>query len=154
QGHGAIDVGLEGVRITRLGQLAVSDPQPAQRTDLSNLAAEDDPYRLGMALPHLAEELVAIHLRHAHIGDNNLRWLAGQFGQSLFATGGETHAPLVAQGPQHPLQPLQEQRLVVYKQDSRQHVALCAAHHSPPSPARGNRTMNVVPTPTSLSKLT
>src|SRR5262249_15602365 len=101
------------------------------------------------ALPHFLKQLDAIHPGHADIGHQHIDRTLLQDLQRLGTAGGELQAQLVAQGAQHAAQPLQDARLVIHEQN--------ATGHAPPprstTGARGNWIINVVPWPTSVSKL-
>ena len=81
------------------------------------IARQQQAYGAGPALAHLGQELRAIHVRHAHVGDDQVHRLALEQGQARRAAVGRQHA--VAVRAEQPPQRREDIRFVVDAQDGR-----------------------------------
>jgi hypothetical protein len=119
---GIADHGLELLRVAGLGHVLVGHAHALGHQLLVGVPGQDHPDRLGVAPPHLVQQLGAVHARHAHVGHHHVEGGRGHGGQGLFAAAHEGHVPLVPHGPEHPLQALQDHGLVVNEQDGLLHA--------------------------------
>jgi hypothetical protein len=66
---------------------------------------------------HVLEQLRAVHLRHAHVGNDDVERRLGHPLDRILALGQKLHLPDASSAPQKALDSLKHQRLVVDEQD-------------------------------------
>src|SRR5271155_3973884 len=99
-----------------------------------------------MAPLYFGQELPSVHSRHAHIGHQYIRGCCRESLQSGTSAFGKLHAPLASHVMQSALHRLADANFVIDKEDSNHDAAGTG------SASIGNRTVNTLPTPHSLSQ--
>ena len=81
------------------------------------MTRKDDARGPRMALHDLVQQLGAIHAGHAHVGHHHVRGMLRHQLHRVRPAAGKNHLPFPAHPVERPLQPLQDQRLVIHKED-------------------------------------
>src|SRR5208283_4871127 len=86
---------------------------------------------------HKTQQGRAIHPRHPHVRDHDIKRRSLHNGERGIATGRESHFPFMSLGTQHALQPVKELLFVVYKEHS-SHGAFIFWEHPPGSMSKAS----------------
>src|ERR1035441_6978870 len=135
--------------IARLRQILMSHRNRSQGGGGFKVPGEYDADRAGVTLLNQFQQPGSVHGRHPHIGHYRVEGLGFHQGQCLSPTGGKRHVPLMALGTKQALEPCQNHRLVVHKQDALHAVLSSSTRRASGDTASGwpvgTETMNVVP---------
>src|SRR5579862_737473 len=82
------------------------------------MAREHDADGIRMTFADFGEQFGAVHLRHHHIGHDDIHWCCSHEFQCLPAPISKMHVPIVSHVTQLALQPLQHPALVINKEKS------------------------------------
>src|SRR5258708_2889396 len=116
------------------------------------MSGEDEANGLWIALHHFRQKLGAVHARHAHVRNNDIKGVLPHQLQGFAAAFCKYHLPFRAQMAQHALQTFQDEGLIIDKEDT----SLCihgapVSSSAPASCHCGRKILKAVPSPSSLS---
>ena len=86
------------------------------------LPGKNHAYRPGLQFLDLGEQGRAIHARHAHVADHDIKRTLGKIGQRFFGADGEDHLPFTALAAQDITQTGEHIGVVVHEQNTFQGV--------------------------------
>jgi hypothetical protein len=110
-----LDDGAQRFAVTGLVQELVGDRQRPHDGFALGLAGQHDARRGGEVALDVAQQLGAVHARHAHVGDDHVRRRLLHVFEGLLAAEGEGHLPALAFLAQGVAQAIEDGLFVVDK---------------------------------------